>query len=488
MRHTTAIASCVLALCWPAAAGAQTVLRVDCTASDASPDGSTWVKAYPHLNDALTAATGIAEPGSPVEIWVAECTYMPDGGSAPPVGVHTAGSLSRLATFQLIDNVEIYGGFPTGGGGGIFSSRDPDPETNQTMLSGDLDGDDGPDFAGNAENSYHVVTGSGTDTTAVLAGFTVTGGNADGPDPHAFGGGMYNDEGSPSVIDFTFIQNATLISFLGGGGGGGIMNRASSPTLLNCRFLGNNAGFGGAIVNAEKLDDGDTHIGSSPTVTNCVFSENAAVIGGGAMYNAGFAPFDGSPVIGSDPTVTNCTFSENIATGIFVPGTGGGIFNDTSSPTITNCILWRNEPVDDTQIWNNNEDSNPVVTYSCIGDVAPGDGTVYPGVGNIDTDPQFVDADLRLTIPSSGFNTGNSYADTDANTPGVQPLPSTDLDGHPRIMRGRVDMGAYEILPPAAPALTDRALASTALLLAAVGAVLVRRRSARDVSCGRLVP
>ena len=32
----------------------------------------------------------------------------------------------------------------------------------------------------NAENSVHVVTGNGTDTTAVLDGFTITAGNAYG--------------------------------------------------------------------------------------------------------------------------------------------------------------------------------------------------------------------------------------------------------------------------------------------------------------------
>jgi acetyl-CoA C-acetyltransferase len=48
----------------------------------------------------------------------------------------------------------------------------------ETVLSGDLLGDDGQGFANNKENSYHIVTGSGTNDTAALDGFTITAGNA----------------------------------------------------------------------------------------------------------------------------------------------------------------------------------------------------------------------------------------------------------------------------------------------------------------------
>jgi len=36
-----------------------------------------------------------------------------------------------------------------------------------------------------------VVVGRGIDTTAVLDGFTITGGNADGSSADGYGGGMY---------------------------------------------------------------------------------------------------------------------------------------------------------------------------------------------------------------------------------------------------------------------------------------------------------
>ena len=68
-----------------------------------------------------------------------------------------------------------------------------------TILSGDLNSDDGPDFLNNGENSYHVVTGSGTDPTAIFDGMTITAGNANGDFPENCGGGMLNINGDPTV-------------------------------------------------------------------------------------------------------------------------------------------------------------------------------------------------------------------------------------------------------------------------------------------------
>jgi hypothetical protein len=93
-------------------------------------DGSSWANAYTNLQNA------IANTQAGNEIWVAAATYKPTTGS------------DRNATFNLKNNVSIYGGFI-----GNETSRDQrNWERNLTTLSGDV-GVSGS----NLDNSYHVV-------------------------------------------------------------------------------------------------------------------------------------------------------------------------------------------------------------------------------------------------------------------------------------------------------------------------------------------
>jgi hypothetical protein len=110
---------------------------------------------------------------------------------------------------------------------------------------------------------------------------------------------------------------------------------------------------------------------SNPTVVNCVFADNSAGYAGG-MCNDHL----------SFPTLVNCTFSGNSA------DLGGGIANGNSVPTLTNCILWGNTDAggsgESAQIYIDGDP--PVLNYSCVqgwtGDLG--------GIGNIGDDPLFV--------------------------------------------------------------------------------------------------
>ncbi|MHC4440489.1 MAG: alpha-L-fucosidase [Planctomycetota bacterium] len=114
-------------------------------------DGSSWPDAYNCLQGALAAA----QYGD--QIRVAQGVYQPDRRFVVGRRAQIMATGDRTDTFQLINDVTLIGGFA-----GI-EGADPNERNLQvfeTILSGDLNGDDGPDFTSNSENSYHVVTGS----------------------------------------------------------------------------------------------------------------------------------------------------------------------------------------------------------------------------------------------------------------------------------------------------------------------------------------
>ena len=146
------------------------------------------------------------------------------------------------------------------------------------MLSGDLWGDDDPNdpFNNNLENTYHVVTGSGTDDTAILDGLTITAGNANESDAKGDGGGMFIDAGSPMVIRCTFELNAAFRY------GAGIYLDGAGPLFVDCIFRSNVAsggyGYGGGVYATNA---------SNFSMMNCLFVANYGRYGGGLIHRDG---------------------------------------------------------------------------------------------------------------------------------------------------------------------------------------------------------
>jgi parallel beta-helix repeat protein len=313
---------------------------------------------------------------------------------------------------------------------------------------------------------------SGEDAKSVLDGFQIINGWTTYPD---YGGGIYCSGSSPTIAN-CIIQECRAYR------GGGMCNESSSPTVTGCSFTGNSASVGGGMYNED----------SGPTMTECTFTSNLAG-GGGAMWNVesdtvitncdfidnwgGNAPggmynhlsnstligciFSGNKNLGmlnssSSPTVTNCTFTGNL----------GGIHNSSSSPTVTNCILWGNNE-------SGYENEIILIDHSTIDitycNVQGGRDSIYDndfdpnninwGIGNIDIDPLFVDpgswddngtpddwsddtwieGDYHLRWTSPCINAG------DPNF--VFEEGEVDIDGEPRVMGGRVDMGSDEVGP-----------------------------------------
>ncbi len=362
------------------------IVHVDQTAVGGLGDGSSWADAFLNLQDALAFAK------ADYEVWVAEGVYTPDIGFG-----HTPGD--RSDSFPLKSGIPVYGG---------FTGVETDLEQrnwiqNQTVLSGDLNGDDGPGFANTAENSYHVVMGA---SGGILDGFTVSGGNADGTE--STGGGMFNSQDSPVIENCAFSDNQAADN------GGAIYNYwSSAPVIINTAFVGNSAGGnGGGIYN---------YWGSSPSLFGCLFNGNAAVGSGGGMYTEW----------SGEPMVINSTFAHNSA-----GGTGGGMQLVRSSTTaVTNCVLYGNTP---DQLGG----STYTATYTCIQG-----GFIGSGIIDLPADP-FIDSDGADDVPGNHdddlhLQNGSACIDSGSNA-AVPADVTTDLDGNPRVVNSTVDRGAYE--------------------------------------------
>ena len=414
-------------------------LHVDAGLASGANDGSSWDNAYQGPGG-LAAALAAASSGD--EIWVKAGVHKPTTGT------------TRTISFTLKSGVAIYGGFA----GGETAVDQRDPVANVTILSGDLLGND-PTIT---DNSYHVVRGGSANATAILDGFTITAGNANGPqaqDNDRGGGILMITASNGTIRDCVFVGNRCTF-----GGGAGYV-RSSSPTFDGCRFENNLGGsFGGAFdcfqnCNPTFLDcvftgNSAARAGAleffqncQPKLTNCVIWNNTATGtgGGGAMFLAN----------SSVATVRNCTIAGNKANQLV-----GGILNNSSTVSLGNSIVWSNSGPGGTvtagQQVTNQSGGTTTATYSTI-------QFGFAGTGNNGTDPLFVDfagGDLHVGASSPAIDSGNNAL--------VPVGVLTDLDGNPRFVDDPatadtgagtpplVDRGAYEVqAPPPCPADLD---------------------------------
>ena len=405
------------------------IIYVDDDSTGAN-DGSSWVDAYNYLQDALADANSAEKP---VEVKVAQGVYKPDQGANQMPG-------DRESTFQLLSGITLTGGYA---GLGVLDVNGVaiDPNTRhidvfETILSGDLNGDDGEvSEPGNlatdpnrAENCYHVVTGSGTDPNAVLDGFVITAGMANGERlAQQDGGGLYNDGGSPTLRNCRFLRNVA-------NDGGAVRNGHACPVFINCIFMRNEAApIEAAPVTEASFGGGVYSTGlSNPVFVNCAFLGNRAGYGG--AINA----WDQS-----SPELYNCTLSGNMA------DFGGALYNygviSEGITTITNSILWDNQAATNYDEICTGGKSTTIVSYTCI----EGD---HPGTGNIGADPRFVSGplgDYYLSQRSAGQTRNSPCVDAGSDTAsnlGLDQLTTrTDEVGD----QGIVDMGYhYPKSPP----------------------------------------
>lgn len=313
----------------------------------AEPDGLTmgncltWEQACD-----LQYALGIAGTGD--QVWVTKGIYYP-------------GSVAT-DSFRLKYGVSLYGGFPSGGGDWNQRNWTAYP----TILSGDVDKNDLTEEGVVTDpghiigrNAYHVVT---NDTTTLLDGFIITGGNANAENffdnrggglrnggtitlaavifsgnKANTGGGMANFGTNVTLTNVTFANNSVEGTDSSGGGlanngsavlkdvifsdnqadwGGGMFNSDGIATLIDVTFSGNRGQNGGGLFTYYR----------EITLTRVTFSGNIASLGGGMVSNA--------PGIA---TLTDVAFTDNMAYSV-----GGGIYNGTQPLILNNVSLTNN--------------------------------------------------------------------------------------------------------------------------------------------------
>ena len=342
------------------------------------------------------------------------------------------------------------------------------------------------------------------DPNSILEGVTIINGYSSG-----YGGAIYCTQSAPT------IKNCTMTKNTAGSGGAIHCHAAGSAALEDCLFTNNSASMGGAIycpesnitisnstfsnnfstynsagairadravltINDCTFQDNSTHTsGGAITASDCQltingsrFIGNVALYGrsywlGGAMYLytstatisktlfAGNSAVQAGAIIcaETDITIANCTFADNHANEASTLGTFRPLYGLPSDIHIENSIIW-----DGTNSIGLEDDSTLLVTFCDI----PG---VWPGYGNIDANPCFVnpgywdpngtpeDANDDFFVPGD-YHLKSQAGRWDANagewtidevtSPCIDTAdPNSPLGQEPFSNGGRINMGVY---------------------------------------------
>lgn len=234
------------------------------------------------------------------------------------------------------------------------------------------------------------------DSTAVVEGFTITGGTGtvwfDNKDKINFreGGGIIVDLAGPTIRNNIIegnvaIDKGTMLS----AGGGGIRVGFAEP-IIEQNIIRNNKGrYGGGVVlfhSAATLRDN--------VITG---NEGGQDFGGAGIWVVGYYSQKLTNLIEHNTIAGNVgrvdsTLPEGRRR---ISGKGAGLHYGFSRAIIRNNIIWGNTP-DQVQTWGG---SPPAITASVV-------QGGFPGTGNIDVDPQFADGTylgLRSGSPAKGL-------------------------------------------------------------------------------------
>jgi len=310
------------------------------------------------------------------------------------VATDDAGGARVYVGRMLVQDNSFYGNQASDDAGGLKLSHSEN-EIYDNYFEGNSTGDAG----GGMELDNETSTASGN----VFVGNSAT----RGAGLHAW----YN-EGTMTISDSEFYENYASDC----GGGMQVDNMAHRLTIRNMWFENNSSGNDGAALCVDEViqteDDKSTWSEESyVTIQNMVAFDNDAADQGGAIYSKTGHLF-----------VLNSTFAHN-------EGSVGGILLKRSTLELSSSIVANNGGYGIALFEDEGLESTATGTYNDVtghSDDFYGTDSWDGANGNIDEDPDFVDAlagDLTLAAGSPGI---------DAGDPAL-----TDPDG------SRADMGAY---------------------------------------------
>ncbi len=257
------------------------------------------------------------------------------------------------------------------------------------------------------------------------------------------GGGLYLDQSFATVRDCLLTGNSA------GDNGGAIHSLFGHSVIERCRMVGNRSDGGAGAALYVRLGRAD--------VSRCEVFENESRTGGGLYLvdfggsvrdcvirdNHGTGSPGGVAWSGGEATMTGCTVVGNTSGdgvgGMVCSGGNGSVASLYA--TGANNVFWRNTGSVAGQIALVTTGAHISLAYNTIeggrNGVVVQFGELQWGEGNLQSDPGFIGPDdLRLSPDSPLINAGDPAF---AAPPGAR-----DFDGVPRVLCGRVDMGAYE--------------------------------------------
>ena len=381
-------------------------------------------------------------------------------------GIYTPSISDRSESFTFpVENINVYGGFD----GSETELDERDWKNDQTILSGDLNGNDNTNLSlaesSRNDNSYSVI--NLTDASNItLDGLVVSDGHANLDNSTVSnyrGAAIYADNSNNITMRNLIVENNVSIAEGAVRFFNGIENN-STFTVESCIFRNNLSTYSSSLTFITSEVSFNNPVNQNVNIYNSLFYNNTA----SDLVGSTRASFSGSSIgiftnnlSTQNVSIVNNTFTENkdFGTGSAdpkativlrrygiwsAPNDNGDLFAEVYNNIFTNnydalnnvaaqdiCLMnFPNRFLNELSVKNNRMDNDAYLTSLAI----------VPDISNnLQNSPNFVNSTsdiFRLQTGSPLIDAGdNSYLPASI---------SEDLDGNNRIVNSLIDLGAYE--------------------------------------------